>query len=153
MMGSFGIPHISHSVKAIASPSCELMFTPRHCDIAAMEKKPLKPEQTAPAVCARLSRLREALGLRKGEIAARVGLSQSQWSNYEKGIRMPNLEDMIRLADEFGASLDYIYRGLVGGLPHDLAMSLANRDHDFEPDLPTTKKPPVTFGEARAKRA
>ena len=128
------------------------MFTPRHCDIAVMEKKPLKPEQTARAVCGRLSRLRVALGLKKGEIAARAGLTPSQWSNYEAGIRMPNLEDMIRLADEVGASLDYIYRGLVGGLPHELAMNLANRDHDFAPGL-STKKTPVTFGEARAKRA
>lgn len=116
-----------------------------------MPKKPLKPEQTMEAVCARLIDLRKALGLKQNEIAQRAGLSATQWSNYEKRTRMPNIQDMIRLADEFGASLDYIYRGLLGGLPHDLAMKLANVDELSR--ARASKETPVTFGEARAKRA
>lgn len=116
-----------------------------------MPKKPLKPEQTMEAVCGRLIDLRQALGLKQNEIAQRAGMSATQWSNYEKRSRMPNIQDMIRLADEFGASLDYIYRGLLGGLPHDLAMKLANVDELSRARV--SKETPVTFGEARAKRA
>ena len=104
------------------------------------------------AVCGRLVDLRLALGLKQKDIAGRAGLSTTQWANYEKLSRMPNVQDMVRLADEVGASLDYIYRGLASALPHDLALKLTNLKHDLARSR-STEETPVTFGEARAKRA
>lgn len=60
----------------------------------------------------RILRLRAARGWSQREFARRVGVaSKSVISYYELGERFPSYETLIRLADVFNVSTDYLLRG------------------------------------------
>lgn len=145
----------SHTVNVTSRPNSrsvyfpgpsprELMFPARHDALAVMAKTNLPHASTKEEVCKRLVLLRRARGLKQKEIAAQAGMTTTQWANYERLERMPNVQDMIRLADVQGVTLDYIYRGVMSSLPHHLAMKIgdvAESDakiegvHDEEADI------------------
>jgi transcriptional regulator with XRE-family HTH domain len=54
--------------------------------IPVMPKKKRKPTDKWPD---RLKKLRARLGLSQAQAAARVSISQSQWSSFETGARQP----------------------------------------------------------------
>ncbi len=45
------------------------------------------------------------------ELARRIGISQGQLSKIESGRLAPTLETLVRLANQFGKSLDWIVAG------------------------------------------
>lgn len=55
-----------------------------------------------------LTELRKDKQLSQKEIAEKVNVSQRAYAHYEKGDREPNIETLIRLADYYKVSLDYI---------------------------------------------
>jgi transcriptional regulator with XRE-family HTH domain len=60
----------------------------------------------------RLLATRRGLGLTQAALVARVGpCTTTQWSNYERGDRMLDLDVADRLCHEFGFTLDWLYRG------------------------------------------
>ena len=48
---------------------------------------------------------------------AHLDIAPTAWNNWEKGVRRINLDDAIRLCDDYGLSLDYIYKGRLDALP------------------------------------
>ena len=56
----------------------------------------------------RLKELREARGMTMKEVAQRLGMPYTTYVNYEKGLREPNSETLIVLADFFETSIDYL---------------------------------------------
>ena len=60
-----------------------------------------------------LSRLRRSSGISQREAATALGVSQALLSHYEKGIREPGLDFVIRAADYYGVSTDH----LLGRMP------------------------------------
>ena len=56
----------------------------------------------------RLKKLRTDKHLTQAQVAKRVGVTASMVSSYETDIRLPSYEVMIRLADLFGVSVDYL---------------------------------------------
>lgn len=54
-----------------------------------MARKPKRKPKPANPWPARLSKLRTSLGLTQAQAAARVRISQSQWSAFEAGNRTP----------------------------------------------------------------
>ena len=84
-------------------------------------RKPLPPITSRQAIAERLCQTREALGLRQIDICRATGIRPTAYSNYETGRNRPNVEDMIRYAEVFGVTLDWIYRGDPSGLPHRIA--------------------------------
>ena len=52
-----------------------------------------------------LARLRRERGLTQAELAARLGISKSAVSMYERGNREPELELLQAMADQFGVSV------------------------------------------------
>lgn len=56
----------------------------------------------------RLKELRESMGLSQKELSAKLGYAQNTLSNWENGIRTPDLETAGRLASFFGVSVDYL---------------------------------------------
>lgn len=56
----------------------------------------------------RLKRLREEAGLRRVVLAELCGLDRCSITDYERGRREPQLGAVVRLADFFGVSLDYL---------------------------------------------
>jgi transcriptional regulator with XRE-family HTH domain len=51
-----------------------------------------------PAFPSRLRAARECAGLSQTQAAARAGFAPGLWSAYERGVRVPSLEQVIRLA-------------------------------------------------------
>ena len=56
----------------------------------------------------RLRDLREDRDLRQIDVAKATGIDQRTLSNYETGKTAPDMCSLIRLADFFGVSLDYL---------------------------------------------
>lgn len=78
----------------------------------------------------RLEATRLALGLKHIEMARVAEVSAQRWSNYVRGERPIDIEPASRLCDRYHLTLDWIYRGVIVGLPHGLAARLL-------PDQPT----------------
>ena len=57
--------------------------------------------------CQRLKALREASGLEKKEVAAKLGYGLSNYGSYETKT-LPSIERLIELAQFFGVSTDYL---------------------------------------------
>ena len=67
----------------------------------------------------RIRDLREDRDLRQSDLAEAVGIDQRTISNYETGKSNPDSDALIRLADFFGVSIDY----LVGRVQQDFYFS------------------------------
>ena len=63
----------------------------------------------------RIRDLREDMDLRQSDLAKETGIDQRTISNYEKGKTAPDAYALIKLADFFGVSIDY----LVGRVKYD----------------------------------
>ena len=60
------------------------------------------------AVAKRLSELRKQRELKQQEVAQRSGINVITLSGYEIGKNEPNMEALVRLADVYGVTLDYL---------------------------------------------
>lgn len=56
----------------------------------------------------RLSILRSGRKLSQLEISKRLGIARTTYSGYENGTREPDIETMIKIADFFSVTLDYL---------------------------------------------
>ena len=56
----------------------------------------------------RLKRCRKEKGLTQGQVAIYCDITEKAYQNYELMTREPKVEILIRLADFFGVSLDYL---------------------------------------------
>lgn len=72
----------------------------------------------------RLVSLREALGIKAVDLCKEIGCKQNRWSQYESGERQITLAIANRLTDEYGVTLDWIYRGDRTALPQHLHAKL-----------------------------
>jgi len=60
---------------------------------------------------ARIRELRQSRRWSQSEFARRVGISKTSAGQYEVGDRSPSYEVLVRIADLFNVSLDYLIRG------------------------------------------
>jgi transcriptional regulator with XRE-family HTH domain len=51
---------------------------------------------------------RKNKGFTQKQIAAKFGISERTWQDYERGIRTPTFEGLLNFADFFGVSIDYL---------------------------------------------
>lgn len=62
--------------------------------------------------CKRLNRLmlsaNKVQGLRDGQIAADIGIPYTNLSTYKTGVTLPSVGRLLKLADYFGVSTDYL---------------------------------------------
>lgn len=56
----------------------------------------------------RLKQLRKDKHLTQVQVADRIGVTASMVSSYETDIRLPSYDVMLRIADIFGVSVDYL---------------------------------------------
>ncbi|MFD2131814.1 helix-turn-helix domain-containing protein [Pseudogracilibacillus auburnensis] len=59
----------------------------------------------------RLENLRESYGYTKKDVSLKLGFTANVYGSYERGERRPSLETLIKLADMFDTSLDYLIQG------------------------------------------
>lgn len=55
-----------------------------------------------------LQNLRENRDVKQVEVANAIGIAPSSYSNYEQGLHMPDYTVLIKLADYFDVTLDYL---------------------------------------------
>ncbi|ACA59298.1 helix-turn-helix domain protein [Candidatus Desulforudis audaxviator MP104C] len=53
-----------------------------------------------------LKRLRHRMGLRQNDVAGMLGVERSTVANWERGVKQPSLDTLIKLSETFGVSLD-----------------------------------------------
>lgn len=56
----------------------------------------------------RLKQLRKDKHLTQAQLARRIGVTASMVSSYETDIRLPSYEVLVRIADVFGVTVDYL---------------------------------------------
>ncbi|MBO0993117.1 helix-turn-helix domain-containing protein [Bacillus sp. SD088] len=59
----------------------------------------------------RLENLRDKKGYSKKEMSHKLGFTDNVYGSYERGERRPSFEALIKLADIFDVSLDFLIRG------------------------------------------
>lgn len=72
------------------------------------------------------------------QVASDIGIPYTTYVNYEKGVREPNSEMLVILANYFSASVDYL---LGRTTTRNNAESFPYRDYGFLPPPNTVKKP------------
>jgi ribosome-binding protein aMBF1 (putative translation factor) len=80
--------------------------------------------ETLKSLAFRLKTTREALNLSAAEICRQIKCKPNRWSQYESGERKIILDIAERLCNEFGLSLDWIYRGNPAMLPHAIRIKI-----------------------------
>jgi transcriptional regulator with XRE-family HTH domain len=55
----------------------------------------------------------------------RANLSQNRYNQYESGARRLTIDAAHKICDEYGVTLDWLYRGDRSRLPHHLAIDIA----------------------------
>ncbi|MFE8697933.1 helix-turn-helix domain-containing protein [Cytobacillus sp. FJAT-53684] len=87
----------------------------------------------------RIASLRKKRNLSQYELADRLGFSRGKLANYEQGSRQPDYDTLIKLADFFEVSTDYLLRGKeyeekVDEILEDKDTQIAARDGDISDD-------------------
>ena len=80
--------------------------------------------ESSKSLANRLKLTREALEISAADLCKRIDVKQNRWSQYESGERRITTTVAIRMCDEFGLSLDWIYRGDPSSLPHSLRLKM-----------------------------
>lgn len=88
-----------------------------------MAQRPITAE-SLPAISDRLRLLRLSTGLKQAPFCRLVGLSTSQWNNYERGRERIAIDPAIKVCKATGISLDFIFRGDRQHLPYKIAIDL-----------------------------
>ena len=76
------------------------------------------------AVGRRLEALRHHCGLNRADFAASVGIDATSYGRIEKGLKPLKADMAFRIAERWGVSMDFLYRGRLTELPGSLADSL-----------------------------
>ncbi|WP_320176654.1 helix-turn-helix transcriptional regulator [Roseovarius pacificus] len=76
------------------------------------------------AVGRRLIALREHYGKTRADFAASVQIDATSYGKIEKGTKPLKADMAFRIAERWGVSMDFLYRGRLTELPSDLADSL-----------------------------
>lgn len=92
----------------------------------------------------RLRWVREARGESQDKIATHVGLHQTSWSLYERGLRWPDSFEAVRLISKLKITKEYLLDGTLDGVDRDLAIRLAASHPELVP--PRNKEPRTGTG-------
>jgi len=85
-------------------------------------------------IAVRLKLARKAWGMNQASWCRTIGIDQQAWNNYERGLRRISLDQAIKICQATGISLDWIYRGLTGGMAFNLAAKLQQQARQLERD-------------------
>src|ERR1700688_4016693 len=85
--------------------------SPKDSTSSAQARPRPQPSAFSRAIGARLRELREERGWTQRELDSRLGILQSKLSKYESGTHQPSLRTLVRMANLFGVSTDYLLTG------------------------------------------
>ena len=111
-----------------------------------MPQKPTKKGRPARSVAdrqlmqemgIRLRWVREAMGLSQTAMADVVGVHQTAWSLYERGLRWPDQFEALRMMAKLGITRLYLLEGSLQGVQPPLAIRLAARHPELADSVGT----------------
>lgn len=109
-------------------------------------KETVSVERNFPVI---ISELRKEKGLSQKEAAAQLGISQALLSHYEKGIRECGQSFLVRVADFYGVTCDYLLgRTTERDDIKTVAQKLIDLNEDFKPSSKTFIRAAVLLREA-----
>ena len=76
-------------------------------------------------IATRLRHTRQALGVNQRHFARRANLRPNRYNQYESGARALTIDAALKICNEYGVSLDWLYRRDRSMLPHRLAIEIA----------------------------
>lgn len=76
------------------------------------------------AIAHRLKLTRAALGLNQTQFCGLAGIARNTYNQWEKGVSRPELDKALALCEAHNLTLDWVYRGVIGGLPYELASKI-----------------------------
>lgn len=79
--------------------------------------------------------VRKALGESQETLAAHVGVHQTSWSFYERGLRWPDSFSLVRLTSKLKITAEYLKDGDLRGVDRDLAIRLAAAHPELVPPI------------------
>lgn len=121
-----------------------MLIAPAHGSLGAVEKR--RPTDRLELVGERLRLFREAVELTQEQLGGEVGKERNTIAMWEAGQRLLDVLAATRLAERFGVSLDWFYRGDLSGVRADLAGRISAAI--AEPDrIARTARP---FGRAKS---
>ena len=93
----------------------------------------------------RVRAARERLGITQEDLAARVGMSPSHMSIVERGVKVPRMDTVVKLANELDVSADYLLQDSVAQSRNNQLLSsimdLPEREREvLNPYLPRWRK-------------
>lgn len=74
------------------------------------------------------------------QFASQIGVSKNRYNNWAVGVGAIPVAQAIRVCEETGASLDYIYRGERGSLPSKLSASVKEAERAGAPSPSSPSK-------------
>jgi transcriptional regulator with XRE-family HTH domain len=86
-------------------------------------------DSTLTTIGKRLVWLRVALGHTQSDWARQLRISNQQLNKWEAGTRLPNIDALITICDASGASMDYLFRGLLTAEMNPELVQILYRDH------------------------
>ena len=89
--------------------------------------RPRVPSSAA-EVTARLKTTRKALKLTQAALCRLTGISAQAWNNVETGDARIGLDNAIQLCDATGLTLDWVFRGIRHGLPHEVQIAIVRQE-------------------------
>lgn len=75
-------------------------------------------------IARRLRLTRDALRLTQRELAGAAGIATNTYGQWESGTRLIQPGAAVKLCDTHGLTLDWIYRGEPGDMPHKLVSAI-----------------------------
>lgn len=60
------------------------------------------------SITSNIRRLRKESGLTQQQVADKVNVSRSAYSQYEMGLKQPTIDTLVKIADLYKCSLDYL---------------------------------------------
>ena len=96
---------------------------------------------------ARIAALRREAGLSQTELAGRLGISASAIGMYEQGRREPAVQMLVRLAEEFNVTVDYLLTGKDPRQMQELEQMLHSRIAEADLRLSQRKDRPFSRDE------
>lgn len=103
-------------------PIAGVIVSPMAATLIAMPKKPPASDLDRNAGL-RLRAAREVLGFKQEQLANRIGVGRTALANWEGG-KLPDIRAMVRLLQETGIPLEWIYAGSLQRVDYDLAEEL-----------------------------
>lgn len=92
---------------------------------------PARPADLITQIGQRLRLTRVLLSLTQDQASTIAGVSPQRWSNWERGDHTPDILAMCRFVSHTNLTLDWLYRGHLSRLPHELVPEILRRRPDL----------------------